>query len=301
MSQQLIHIGYPKAASTWLKENCFPLSNKFQLIKGDVIVDQIIRPNALSFNPHQHKVFFDTNYDDNIIISESMLSGSLVMAGNNGVYTKEICSRLKAIFPDAQIIIFIRNQPDIIASSYLEYIKKGGSYNINRYLWRTINIPLEFRLEFFEYNLVIDLYNKLFGKSNVHVFCYEHFAEDPVNFMTKLNIRFNLDIPLEHVDLTTKNYAFQQNLYPIVRFLNHFTRKGVFLKRYIVDLPYPRNFSNKLFGKLNELKIFGGKPDMSKVLGSRNLSIINQYYKKSNQKLIGMLKLNNLKELGYPL
>lgn len=301
MTNKIIHIGYPKSASTWLKKNFFPLSSQFQQVEENVVVDHIIRPYTFTFNSAQQKAFFDKNYEDNIIISESMLSGSLVMTGNNGVYTKEICSRLKAIFPDAQIIIFIRNQPDIIASSYLEYIKKGGSYNINRYLWRTINIPLEFRFEFFEYDLIIDHYYKSFGESNVHVFCYEHFAEDPANFVTKLINKFNLGISMEHVDLTTKNFALQQNLYPIIRFLNHFTRKGVFLKRYIVDLPYPRNFSNRLYSKLNDLKIFGGKPDTGKILGSRNLSILNQYYKKSNQKLTSMLKPINLKELGYPL
>ena len=150
MTKAIIHIGYPKAASTWLKSNFFPSSKRFRMVEENDIIDHIIKPNALTFNQDHSRIFIEKKYRDNIIISESMLSGSLVMTGNNSVYTKEISNRLKSIFPDAQIIIILRNQPEIITSSYLEYIKKGGSYNVNRYLWRTINIPLEFRLEFFE-------------------------------------------------------------------------------------------------------------------------------------------------------
>jgi len=301
LPETVIHIGYPKAASTWLKHNLFPLSTRFKLADEEDVVDHIIRPNALTFDPDQHKMYFDSKYGDNILLSESMLSGSLIMTGNNGVYTKEICTRLKAIFPDAQIIIFIRNQIDIIVSSYLEYIKKGGSYNINRYLDRIINIPLEFHFEFFEYDLIIDLYKKAFGENAVHVFCYEQFASDPTGFVTAFIERFSLGIDLEKTDLTIKNNAYRQNLYPIVRFLNQFTRKGVFLKRYIIDLPYPRNFFNRIFSRLNALKIFGDKPDARKVLGTKNLSLITEHYKTSNKKLAEILKPINLEELGYPI
>jgi len=279
LPETVIHIGYPKAASTWLKHNLFPLSTRFKLADEEDVVDHIIRPNALTFDPDQHKMYFDSKYGDNILLSESMLSGSLIMTGNNGVYTKEICTRLKAIFPDAQIIIFIRNQIDIIVSSYLEYIKKGGSYN----------------------DLIIDLYKKAFGENAVHVFCYEQFASDPTGFVTAFIERFSLGIDLEKTDLTIKNNAYRQNLYPIVRFLNQFTRKGVFLKRYIIDLPYPRNFFNRIFSRLNALKMFGDKPDARKVLGTKNLSLITEHYKTSNKKLVEILKPINLEELGYPI
>ncbi len=204
MKKRIIHIGYPKTASTWLKKNFFPLSNQFQLIEEKVVIDQIIRPNALTFNPVQTKTFFTSNFHNNVIISESMLSGSLVMTGNNGVYTKEICYRLNEIFPDSRIVILIRNQPDIIASSYLEYIRKGGSYSIDRYLWRTINIPIEFRLEFFEYDLIIDLYKRTFGRNNIHIFFYEDFASNPKDFIANMIKELDLDILIEDVDFTLK-------------------------------------------------------------------------------------------------
>lgn len=301
MKNKIIHIGYPKTASTWLKRSFFPLSNQYELIEEEVVVNKIIRPNALAFNPIQTKTFFDLNFQDNIIISESMLSGSLLMTGNNGVYTKEICYRLKEIFSDAKIAIFIRNQPDIIASSYLEYIRKGGSYSIDRYLWRNINIPLEFRLEFFEYDLIIDLYKRTFGEGNIHVFLYEDFLINPNKFITKIIEDLNLDIQIEDVDFTVKNLALQKKLYSILKFINQFSRKGVFLKRYFIDLPYPKKITTGLFNKLNNLKIFGQRPETVRVLGLKNLSIITDYYKKSNRKLNEKVKLKNLKELGYPI
>lgn len=300
MEKVLIHIGYPKAASTWFKENFFSQVENSQFIHGDTINDHIIKPHAFKFDSNTEKKFFKQNYNSKIIISESILSGSLIMTGNNGIYTKEIGNRLKRTFPEAQIIIMIRNQPDIIASSYLEYIKKGGSYSINKYLYRDINIPLKFCLEFFEYDQLIGFYHELFGVENVHVFLFEEFNMNPLIFLQNVKDKFDLDIKLKYIDLRIKNSAYQKNLTKIVRFFNRFSRKGVFLKNYFIDLPYSRTFFNLIYHKLNQTSIFGGRPKAIEILGKNNLSIINQHYINSNQRLAELLNLNNLKELGYP-
>lgn len=301
MEKVLIHLGYPKAASTWFKENFFQKVENSQFIQGDTIINHIIKPHAFKFDSNTEKKFFKQNYNSKIIISESMLSGSLLMTGNNGIYTMEIGRRLKRTFPEAQIIIIIRNQPDIIASSYLEYIKKGGSYGINKYLCRDINIPLKFCFEFFEYDQLIGFYHELFDEKNVHVFLFENFNRNPLFFLQNIKDKFDLEIKLKYTDLRIKNSAYNKNLSKIVQFFNHFSRKGVFLKNYFIDLPYSRTFFNMIYHKLNQTSIFSSKPKAEEILGKNNFSIINKHYINCNQRLAELLNLNNLKELGYPL
>lgn len=42
--------------------------------------------------------------------------------------------RLKTVLPNARIVIFIRNQTEMIASVYKQYVKEGGTHSPRRFL-----------------------------------------------------------------------------------------------------------------------------------------------------------------------
>ena len=253
----IIHIGYPKAASTWLKKSFFPNVENYQLVDNALVIEKIIKPNALFFEGIKTNEYFAEMYNENFIISESMLLGGLIMGGNNGAYTKELCYRLGVVFPNAKILIIIRNQFEALTSAYLEYIKKGGSYSIKKYFSRKINIPLRFSFEYFAYDKLISLYSSIFGKENVNVFLYEDLLYDSKNFINKITKVFDFEIKCDEINFLKNNLAYQRYLFPIVRFSNMFTRKGVFYKRYFVDIPFMnRNKLSAFFDMINNTFCF---------------------------------------------
>ena len=82
---------------------------------------------------------------------------------------------------------------------------------------------------------------------------------------------------------------------------NFFTRKGVFYKSYLIDLPYPRNFYKAVFAYINKYKIFGETPTPLEILKKENYSYINKYYKKGNRFLYEELNLKAIEKYDYPL
>ena len=117
MNSPLIHIGYPKSGTTWFQKNFYPNVKNAGYIPRNDVQDHIIRPYAIGFDTTESAQFFNQEQDNNLIICEELLLASVRSGGFNGFVTKEIGHRLKSIFPNAIIVIFIRNQVDLIASA----------------------------------------------------------------------------------------------------------------------------------------------------------------------------------------
>ncbi len=300
----LIHIGYPKTATTWFQQNFYPYVENADFRDRSEIIKNIITPNTFDFNCEKAKNYFNLN--KKLIICEEMILGSMHTGGHNSLFTKEMSYRLKSVFPSAQIIIFIRNQIDIIASAYFEYLRTGGTYNINKYLFRNKdyyiyhNISL-FSFEFFEYDKIITHYRQLFGKEKVLVFLYEDFLKNNIAFLIKFQEIFNLKFDINKINLNKKNLKYKKYLMNIVRFSNIFTKKSNLYKYNIINLPYWFGFSHKVFNILNKYRIFGKIPSSIEILGKKNYEYIKEYYKTSNRILYEELNLKSIKKYKYPL
>jgi hypothetical protein len=106
--------------------------------------------------------------------------------------------RLARVFPDAEVVVALRNQVDLLTSLYSSWLKLGGTDRIEQFLWRPgsgfderersarLPWPVErarfnydhftLNLSNFEYVPLIDLYERLFPR--VHVLLYETFESD---------------------------------------------------------------------------------------------------------------------------
>ena len=59
--------------------------------------------------------------------------------------------------------------------------------------------------------------------------------------------------------------------------------------------------SNITGGRFNHESIFMKRKSPEEILGNKNTDYIKQYYKESNQKLIDLFGLADIREFGYPL
>jgi len=301
----LIHIGYPKTGTTWFQNKLYPHVNNITFFNRKVVKEDFILSNALCFDAETLKQKY-SNQQSTILLSHELLVGGMIhMGGINGFLTKEFCDRLHSVFPDGNIILFIRNQIDIIVSAYNQYIRGGGNYSINKYLYQnsfdSLNKFFFFNFSFLEYDKIITLYKNKFGAQNVHVFLFEDFQKDPAKFITNFANKFNLEIDLENIDYNPVNTQFRKYLKPIFKFSNLFYRRAVIHKRYFFKFDNMHAKMKARYNHWNQFKIFGRFETPEEVLGKKNIKYINDYYKESNNKLVDIHNLDTIKQYNYPL
>jgi hypothetical protein len=302
----IIHIGYPKTATTWFQRNFYPRVEQVFLPHHNLVKKNIISPFDLQYSSEKYSAEFkDAGGSRRMIICEENLIGSLQNGGMQGYHTKETANRLKLLFPKAEIVIFIRNQPEMITSAYIQYVKGGGNYSLNKYLFDKqydySNSRMLFSFDFFKYHEVIGLYQSLFGKENVHVFFYEEFAENNREFVRSFAEKFSLKLTQDNLDYRFQNIRLRKGIIPLARFTNSFSKRPVIHKYYFMHVPFWYLQNKKMLLFLNKFKIFGKQPTAREILGKKIFSYINDYYRESNRMLFEKFNLKKLSDYNYPL
>jgi hypothetical protein len=219
----------------------------------------------------------------------------------------EMARRIKAIFPDARIIIGIRAQPDMLAASYSQYVKGGGTYGVKRFLfpdsyffagspYRT-SAP-RFDLAHFDYQRLIRLYFELFGKENVEVLPFEQFKAGPLDCARKLAGKLGLAFDEAKVSEGVRNPGLNHNALRVMRAYNLFTARKTRDKFYLVHIPGLFEVRKKLHRRLN--KIFRKKSGSAELLGPETVHWIDARYAPSNRELGELLGMD-VGAFGYPI
>ena len=110
------------------------------------------------------------NQKKDYFISSEGLSGMGYGSFNNGALIKVIANRIKNIFPNAKIIIIIRNQKAALESLYKDDVKYGY---LNDFKSWFIGKRNNCGLDYFKYSKMIEVYQEIFGNDNVKVLLFE--------------------------------------------------------------------------------------------------------------------------------
>jgi len=294
----IIHIGYPKTGTTWFKKYFYSnIENATTLYIDD-----------FTYNISENKSHFELNNNlpelkENLIIVSHKFTGLENFKWDDGIYRTFFISNLKRLFPNALIVLFIRNQIDFIASSYSSYLTHGGTYTFQK-LFKTgkLGDGKMFSFEFLNYHTLIKLYKEQFGENNVHIFLYEEFLENNKIFLNNYSKTFNLDIDINSINFIKYNEKLRKHLASFIRFSNFFSKKGVQPKKYIINTPWLFSWLNlKSTKKINKNKILGKSLNNNDILGNELTNYINNYYKPSNNMLINEMGLNQIRKYNYPL
>ncbi len=191
--QPLLHIGYHKTATTWLQEHVFPNSKAgfYRITRPEVLQSTFARLNPFGFEPDVAYEQFAPGIREaqaqNLVpvLSAERLSGSPHSGGHD---SKIIADRLVAVFPNARVLVMIREQTSMIVALYKQYVKMGGPGSLQQYVIAPPGdhrVPL-FRFDFLEYHRLIGYYQGLFGVANVLVLPYELLQTRPQGFLERL-------------------------------------------------------------------------------------------------------------------
>ena len=194
MSPVLVHIGYHKTGTKWLRAGLFrdPATGYGWVPKDSTPIRALVRDRPLEFDPAATRAQLEP------LIAEVEAGGLLPVvcwgrlagqAFSGGHDVKEIADRLRAVLPEARILAVIREQQSVIVSTYKQYVKAGGAATLQAFLepaddqgWR---VPT-FHYEYFEYDRLLGYYRSLFGAESVLVLPYEQLVRDRREFVTRV-------------------------------------------------------------------------------------------------------------------
>jgi hypothetical protein len=188
--QPILHIGYHKTGTTWLQECVFQNAEAgFSQVAG---AQHLIAANPFDFKPRRIRKKLEPRVKEaqaqNLVpvLSSERLSGDPYTGGYD---SKTIADRLAAVFPNARVLLVIREQTSMFVSIYKEYIMRGGAASFRQYVtppgdgyW----LP-HFRFDFLEYHRLIGYYQDLFGDEAVLVLPYELLRTQPRTFLERLD------------------------------------------------------------------------------------------------------------------
>ena len=193
--KNIFHIGYHKTATTWFQKEFYPKTNRKFVLRKDI----------QAFFYDRKKINFPAS---NSVFCDEELSGNIHNGGLSSFLSESVANKIATI-KDSEVILFIRNQKDIIASSYLQYIKEGGTYSLNRYLYHKEfprnNRASLFSFKHFDYYDKIKMYENLLGKENVYVYIYEEFLENPKSFIAKFIENHNFEVDINSLNFKKSN------------------------------------------------------------------------------------------------
>lgn len=189
----LLHIGFHKTGTTFLQDHVFGKTDRgfaspWSVVGGEAI-QHFVLTNAARFSASGvAENFFDAADalglgDDALpVISHEDLCGYPV---NHRYYGHEVAGKLHATFPEAKVLIGIREQRSMLRSHWGQYIKQDGEWPMTQF-FGTGQEPPGFvpicRLDHFEYDLLIGRYIDLFGRDNVKILPYELLRRNSVAY-----------------------------------------------------------------------------------------------------------------------
>lgn len=303
MKDPLIHIGVHKALSSWLQNQVFkkdgpvhvPPVGSRQIVNafGPVRTEEFNEPEWLLALRKQSAEGLQVGF------SAERLSGYPML----GLYSRrEIAENIFDSFPNARILIIIREQRSVILSYHLQYLKEGGALGLKRMLnpvdeHFTIRQG-QFDRRYFQYSHLISLYDSVFGRERVVVLPYELFMKNRSLWVSSFE---------ESLGISVSDCDFNKRVNPSRSIL--ITSAHKMLNRFIVDTQLspggfvrsslPRRSIEKVSPFVNRF-LWSDKID--KKVHKRRYEWLNEflqdYYHEDNKVVTERCKFD-LEQLGY--
>ena len=311
----LIHIGFHKTGTTFLQRKIFNKKENGFCTPVDRIHlrDIFIQTDPFEFDPVKIRADLWPNIDQAFqdqlvpVLSHEQISGQ----PGGGAYglrrrekeasRKEIADRLYDCFPQARILIVIREQCDMIQSIY-KFLVCGWHGKLSATIGQFLDqSPLNdgysplFSMWYIEYHRIVEYYMNLFGQSSILVLPYEWLRDDPNYFIN--HIRSFVDLDSQQTYQSEKvNEGYSAAVCEFRRVLN----------RWIVSPNQPGKISkmesraDRLCSRVNRWIPESLHKKTDQELAKKIEKLVAGFYAESNQKTANLTGLD-LKSLGYKL
>lgn len=245
MAKHLIHIGYPKAGSTFLQA-WFEQHPELRYAPGGGLggfysIYELCRPSEQSFK------YFVTSYEG--IATPHQDAGRIrTDLGREKQRRpqaikqdqKAVCSVLRDLYPGSTILIITRGFKEMVMSGYSQYVRSGGTLHIADVYQRDLSERSAEYIEtddnnHYDFDYLIGLYAAAFGEENLIIAPYELLRDDQSAFLATLEKKLGL----AHLEpnLARLNPSLSPEelyWYPLI------SRRVVALTRWLGEAPFRR-------------------------------------------------------------
>jgi hypothetical protein len=126
----LIHIGYQKAASTWLQKDVFPA---FEDVDQPTNVNRTclaLKWNA-QWDAEESRRRFGARDGRSFLLTDENLCGDPWRRIEN---QRRNIQRLHELFPSGRVLVIVRRQQDAASSLYSQYVRMGGDAPLDTFI-----------------------------------------------------------------------------------------------------------------------------------------------------------------------
>lgn len=311
MSRLLIHIGYPKAASTTLQNAVFLGLHELGLINflGRAFESGYcgFAKNKKEFkkwlnyvSPNEKKAHrYDSADIDSLANIFSLVSsqktnilseGAFILNDRNGdqfITPQNIYDYFHEKFDHIDIMLIIRSQTTLIMSNYIQRYRNIEEKKFKKYLNVHMNGHKKDSGDFKIYNIynLTKKYAEVFGKDNLNIVLYEDMVRDNEKFVFELAKIIRVDDRQIHKCLGNSQFNVTK----------------IDSDYHICKKPFKRSFRYRLGKMLKKLRLEPGelmKTKVPKMTGDEEQKIFD-YFKDSNLKLAEEFSLNSDKMKRY--
>ncbi len=220
MKKLIIHIGYPKTATTSLQLNLFGQLKEDEKIEylnhvnrketylGDFYCKNIIQ-SILSNDYDKIKLRKELKGLDSIRKDISIISAETIstvfpelsfarLSSDGKRNAKKLKDLLKPYFDTIEVLIGIRSQQTMIRAVYKQWyhliIGENPKYaDLDKWLKANFNYSKSDESVIFNYETLIQEYVNIFGKDNVNILVYEDLISDKPFFYKKISEMLNVN------------------------------------------------------------------------------------------------------------
>ena len=188
----LVHIGYPKTATTWLQDHLFLPAHGFaQPIGRHELLARLVVPDQLGLDVASTRGWLADAIDgvaDGLlpVISHERLAGKPY---GDRLESAELARRIGECLPGARVLVVVREQRRMLLSQYLQYVRNGGTHPLEEFLTpqRAAEgfVPF-FHWPYLESDRLVRRYVELVGPDRLLVLPYEALADDRGAFVLRI-------------------------------------------------------------------------------------------------------------------
>lgn len=219
----LLHVGYHKTATTWLQNSVFRPEHGFpQVMTHPQVFEHIVTPHGLAYDAQAVRDLVAPRLGAGggvDVISLESLSGNPFYGGRE---SDDYAQRLKAAFPQARILLSIREQMAIIASVYMQYLLRGGTAPARAFFeGAQVGGYMGFDPVHFEYDRLVGLYQDLYGAENVMVLPLEEIARDQAQAVARMAAFSDNTQIAPWETRPSRGVSYPEAAVPLLRRVNH--------------------------------------------------------------------------------
>ena len=308
----ILHIGFPKSASTYLQLAVFPSHPEVAFSWRD--------HNDLFFQLRNYSIDFDEEefvkrlrdrpVDPRKTKAKVRLFSAESLSGHdyNGIGARHILDTLARVMPEVRILLVLREQHSYIASAWNAYVQEGGTLGLRGFLTEHASPAVSFDIprgkggqpgnnNIFTHLCYADYVKyaqSKFGEDRVKVVFFEDLRTDRDRFFTELFDFLGVDISFRAPD-NPENVSFSPPWLHFHRYFNRFCQTQYNGSGFLPYSVYSR--SRWLTGVLSRRFPVGRKPSARDVVPLVP-GWARERWQQSNREL-GAIVGRDLGSLGY--